>query len=169
MRHGRIDAPWLIDGPINGERFRLYGEKILILTLKPGDIVIADNLGSHKSRTVRHTIRTAGTRLLFLPNYSLDLNPIEQLLRKAATRTPDTVCSAIGQLLDACMPQECASYLTNSGYDQTQNHSALAWRPLCQDALQGTAMHVQPPRRFRYIAIAQFVHALDMFPAHPVR
>lgn len=126
LRHDRIDAPWLIDGPINGERFRLYVEKILIPTLKPGDIVIADNLGSHKSKTVRQAIRAAGARLLFLPKYSPDLNPIEQvfaklkhLLRKAAARTPDTVCSAIGQLLNAYTPQECANYLTNAGYEQT--------------------------------------------------
>ena len=101
-------------------------EKVLIPTLKPGDIVIADNLGSHKSKTVRQAIRAAGARLLFLPKYSPDLNPIEQvfaklkyLLRKAAARTPDTVCSAIGQLLNAYTPQECANYLTNAGYDQT--------------------------------------------------
>ncbi len=126
LRHDRIDAPWLIDGPINGERFRIYVEKVLIPTLKPGDIVIADNLGSHKSKTVRQAIRAAGARLLFLPKYSPDLNPIEQvfaklkhLLRKAAARTPDTVCSAIGQLLNAYTPHECANYLTKAGYDQT--------------------------------------------------
>ena len=70
LRHDRIDAPWVVDGPINGELFRLYVEKVLIPTLKPGDIVILDNLGSHKSKAVRAAIRAAGARLFFLPPYS---------------------------------------------------------------------------------------------------
>ena len=78
-RQDRIEAPWLLDGPINGERFRLYVEKLLIPTLKPGDIVIMDNLGSHKSKAVRQAIRAAKARLFFLPKYSPDLNPIERL------------------------------------------------------------------------------------------
>ncbi len=108
LRYDRIDAPWVIDGPINGEWFLLYVEKVLVPTLKPGDIVIIDNLGSHKSRAVRRAIRLAGAHLIFLPKYSPDLNPIEQLfaklkhfLRKAAARTIETVCAAIGQLWDA--------------------------------------------------------------------
>ena len=95
LRHDRIDAPWLLDGPINGERFRIYVEQVLVPTLKPGDIVIMDNLGSHKSKAVRQAIRSAGAKLFFLPKYSPDLNPIEQvfsklkhLLRKAAARPP---------------------------------------------------------------------------------
>ena len=103
MRHDRIDAPWLLDGPINGERFRVYVEKILVPTLSQGDIVVADNLGSHKGKAVRQAIRKAGARLLLLPKYSPDLNPIEQvfaklkhLLRKAAARSRDTVCATIG-------------------------------------------------------------------------
>lgn len=126
LRHDCIEAPWLIDGPINGERFRIYVEKVLIPTLKPGDIVIADNLGSHKGKAVRTAIRDAGARLLFLPKYSPDLNPIEQvfaklkhLLRKAAARTPEAVCSAIGKLLETYTSTECANYLINAGYDQT--------------------------------------------------
>jgi len=83
LRHDRVDAPWLIDGPINGERFLLYVEKVLAPTLKPGDIVVMDNLGSHKSKAVRRAIRKAGARLFFLPKYSPDLNPIEQLFRQA--------------------------------------------------------------------------------------
>ena len=83
LRHDRVDAPWLIDGPINGERFRLYVEKVLVPTLKPGDIVVMDNLGSHKGKAVRRAIRVAGARLFFLPKYSPDLNPIEQALRQA--------------------------------------------------------------------------------------
>jgi len=126
LRHDRIDAPWFIDGPINGERFRIYVEKVLLPTLRPGDIVIIDNLGSHKGKAVRRAIRAAGAKLIFLPKYSPDLNPIEQvfaklkhLLRKAAGRTVDAVCSAIGELLDAFTPQECTNYLANAGYTLT--------------------------------------------------
>ena len=126
LRHDRIDAPWLVDGPINGERFRLYVEKVLVPTLAPGDIVVMDNLGSHKGWPVRHAIRSAGAKLFFLPKYSPDLNPIEQvfaklkhLLRRAAARNFDTVCAAIGQLLDSFTAQECANYFVNSGYAPT--------------------------------------------------
>ena len=126
LRHDRIDTPWLLDGPINGERFLLYVEKVLVPTLAPGDIVIMDNLGSHKGWAVRQAIRAAGAKLFFLPKYSPDLNPIEQvfaklkhLLRRAAARNFDTVCAAIGQLLDSFTPQECANYFANSGYART--------------------------------------------------
>ena len=123
LRHDRIEAPWLINGPINGERFRLYVERVLVPTLKPGDIVVMDNLGSHKGNAVRRAIRSAGAKLFFLPKYSPDLNPIEQVfaklkhrLRKAAARSPDTVCDAIGQILPDFPPDECANYFRNSGY-----------------------------------------------------
>lgn len=126
LRHDRIDAPWVLDGPINGESFRTYVEKVLAPALKPGDIVIMDNLGSHKGKAVRQAIRSAGAKLFFLPKYSPDLNPIEQvfaklkhLLRKAAARTQDAVCAAIGQLLDAFTPEECANYFKNAGYELT--------------------------------------------------
>jgi len=124
LRCDRVEAPWLIDGPINGERFRLYIEKVLVPTLKPGDIVIMDNLGSHKSKAVRRLIRAAGAYLFFLPKYSPDLNPIEQLfsklkhwLRKAAQRTAEAVCSAIGRILGDVTPSECRNYFANTGYD----------------------------------------------------
>ena len=123
LRHDRIDAPWLLPGPINGETFRLYIDKVLIPTLRPGDIVVLDNLGSHKGRAVRQAIRAAGAKLFFLPKYSPDLNPIEQvfaklkhLLRKAAARTFDSISDAIAKLLDCFTPQECLSYFCNSGY-----------------------------------------------------
>ncbi len=123
LRHDRIDAPWLIDGPINGERFRLYIERVLVPTLKPGDIVVMDNLGSHRGKAIRRAIRAAGAKLFLLPKYSPDLNPIEQffakfkhLLRNAAARTIDEVCAAIGPILDAFTPEQCANYLANSGY-----------------------------------------------------
>ena len=123
LRNNRIDAPWLIDGPINGERFLLYVEAVLVPTLRPGDIVIMDNLGSHKSKRARAAIRKAGAHLIFLPKYSPDLNPIEQvfaklkhLLRKAAARTVETVCAAIGTLLGTFTSDECANYFKNAGY-----------------------------------------------------
>jgi transposase len=123
LRHNRIDAPWLLDGPINGETFQLYVEKVLVPTLKPGDIVVMDNLGSHKGAAVRRAIRAAGARLFFLPKYSPDLNPIEQffaklkhLLRKSAARSLEAVCAAIAELLDAFSPKECSAYFQNAGY-----------------------------------------------------
>jgi transposase len=126
LRHDRIEAPWFLEGPIDGDSFRLYVEKVLVPTLRPGDIVIMDNLGSHKAKAVRQFIRAAGAKLFFLPKYSPDLNPIEQafaklkhFLRKAAARTVDAVCAAIGQILQTFTPEECANYCTNSGYKRT--------------------------------------------------
>ena len=123
LRHDRIDAPWFIEGPIDGESFRTYVEKVLLPTLRPGDIVVMDNLSSHKGTAVRQLIRSAGAKLFFLPKYSTDLNPIEQvfaklkhLLRKAAARTVETVCAAIAKGLQAFTPEECANYFANSGY-----------------------------------------------------
>jgi transposase len=123
LRHDRIDAPCVLDGPINGLSFRAYVEQFLVPTLAPGDIVIMDNLGSHKGRIIRSILRAAGARLFFLPPYSPDLNPIEQvfsklktLLRKAAERTITATWKRIGRLLDAFTPKECANYLANSGY-----------------------------------------------------
>jgi putative transposase len=123
LRHDRIEAPWLLDAPIDGETFRTYVEEVLIPTLRPGDIVVMDNLGSHKGAAVRRLIRSAGAKLFFLPKYSPDLNPIEQvfaklkhLLRKVAARTVEAVCTAIGELLGSFTPAECANYFKNSGY-----------------------------------------------------
>ena len=123
LRHDRIEAPWVLDGPVNGEAFRLYVEKVLVPTLRPSDIVVLDNLGSHKSRAVRAAIRAAGARLFFLPPYSPDLNPIEQifaklkhLLRKASERTVQGTWTRIGHLLNAFTKDECGRYLANAGY-----------------------------------------------------
>ena len=123
LRTDRIDAPCVVDGPIYGRSFQAYVEQILVPALNPGDIVIMDNLGSHKGKAVRKAIRAAGAKLFFLPPYSPDLNPIEQvfaklktLLRKAAERTTDDTWKRIGQLLDAFSPAECANYLRNAGY-----------------------------------------------------
>ena len=117
LRRDRIDAPCVIDGPINGESFRAYVEQLLVPTLKPGDIVIIDNLGSHKGKAVRRAIRAAGAKLFFLPPYSPDLNPIEQvfaklktLLRKAAERTVEATWRRIGTAAHSLHPHECANY-----------------------------------------------------------
>jgi transposase len=123
LRRDRIEAPWLLEGPIDGESFRTYVARVLVPTLREGDIVIMDNLGSHKGKAVRELIRSTGAKLFFLPKYSPDLNPIEQvfaklkhLLRKAAARTVETVCAAIDEILSAYTPAECANYFSNSGY-----------------------------------------------------
>jgi transposase len=123
LRHDRITAPCVFDGPINGESFLAYVTEILVPTLAEGDIVIMDNLGSHKGRAVRAAIRSVGARLFFLPPYSPDLNPIEQvfaklktLLRKAAERTVEATWQRIGALLEQFEPAECANYLANAGY-----------------------------------------------------
>ncbi len=123
LRCDAITAPLVLDQPINGEWFLAYVEQALVPTLKPGDVVVMDNLGSHKGRAVRQAIRKARAHLLFLPPYSPDLIPIEQvfsklktLLRKADERCVETVWRRIGQLLDRFSPQECANYLVNSGY-----------------------------------------------------
>jgi transposase len=123
LRVDRIDAPVLFDGPINGERFRAWVEQALLSTLMPGDVVVLDNLGSHKGQAVRQAIRAAGAHLLFLPAYSPHLNPIEQLfaklkhwLRRLKARTYDQLCNAIDQALRKVTPHECANYIRNSGY-----------------------------------------------------
>jgi transposase len=111
LRDDRISAPCVFDGAINGERFRAWVEQALAPTLCPGDLVIMDNLGAHKVQGVREAIEAHGARLLYLPPYSPDLNPIEQvfaklkaLLRSAATRTVDALWHAIGQALNAFSP-----------------------------------------------------------------
>jgi len=123
LRHGALTAPCVLDGPVNGAAFQAYVEQILVPTLSPGDIVIMDNLGSHKGAAVRRAIENIGAHLLYLPPYSPDLNPIEQLfaklkalLRKAATRSLDALWRAVGELLDMFQPKECANYFANSGY-----------------------------------------------------
>lgn len=126
LRCDRLTAPCVFDGPINGASFRAYVEQVLVPTLKAGDIVIMDNLGSHKSAAIRQAIRAAGARLFYLPPYSPDLNPIEQvfaklktLLRKAEERTVDAVWRRIGSLLNRFAPEECANYFRNAGYAST--------------------------------------------------
>ena len=123
LRHDRMTAPCVFDGPINGLSFLAYVEQVLVPTLKPGDIVVMDNLGSHKSQAVRRAIRAAGAKLFFLPAYSPDLNPIEQvfaklkhLVRTAQPRSIEATWRKIGSLVSIFSPDECANYLVNSGY-----------------------------------------------------
>jgi transposase len=123
LRHDRIVAPCVIDGPINRTIFIAWLEQFLIPTLRPGDIVVLDNLSSHKGAAIRRAIRRAGAHLLFLPPYSPDLNPIEQvfaklktLLRKANARSIAAVWHRIGELLRCFTPAECRNYLRHAGY-----------------------------------------------------
>ncbi len=126
LRLTGMTAPMVLDGPMNGPAFLAYIEQVLVPTLKPGDIVIMDNLAPHKAAGVRKAIEDAKAKLFLLPPYSPDLNPIENafaklkaLLRKAAERTIDGLWQRIGLLLDAFTPQECANYFAAAGYDAT--------------------------------------------------
>src|SRR6201995_4140139 len=123
LRCDRLTAPCVFDGPINGQCFRAYVEQQLVPVLKPGDIVIMDNLGSHKSAALGRMIRAAGARLWYLPPYSPDLNPIEQAfakikhwMRAAQKRTVEDVWRHIGSLVAAIEAQECSKYFANAGY-----------------------------------------------------
>ena len=123
LRCDALTAPCVFDGPINGEYFRAYVEQVLAPALKPGDIVIPDNLGSHKSKATRQLIKKAGARLWFLPPYSPDLNPIEQVfakikhwMRMAQRRTIDETWRHLGDLIGTIKPNECANYFENAGY-----------------------------------------------------
>lgn len=124
LRLTGIAAPFVLDGPINRDAFQAYVEQVLVPELNPGDIVVMDNLGSHKGVAVQAAIAAAGARLLFLPPYSPDFNPIEMafsklkaLLRKAAERTIEGLWSAIGRLIDAVTPDECANFFAAAGYE----------------------------------------------------
>jgi transposase len=127
LRHDRLAAPCVIDGPINGEVFLAYVEQFLAPTLRPGDIVVMDNLGSHKVAGVREAIEASGAELRYLPPYSPDLNPIEQAfaklkagLRTVAARTCDALWDAIGAAIPSFAPAECANYFANAGYGTTK-------------------------------------------------
>jgi transposase len=124
LRLSGITAPFVLDGPINREAFQAYVARVLVPELAPGDIVVMDNLGSHKGPAVRAAIEMAGARLLFLPPYSPEFNPIEMvfsklkaLLRKAAERTVEGLWSAIGTLIDTITPDECANFFAAAGYE----------------------------------------------------
>ena len=119
-----MTAPMVLDGPMTGSWFTAYVEQVLAPTLKPGDLVILDNLPAHKGAAAREAIEAVGARLLFLPPYSPDFNPIENafsklkaLLRKAAARTVDELWRAIGVAIDAFTPTDCANYFIAAGYE----------------------------------------------------
>ena len=123
LRQSGVVAPLVLDAPMNGEVFRAYVEQMLAPTLRPGDVVIMDNLSAHKVDGIRQAIETQGAELVYLPPYSPDLNPIERLfaklkalLRKAAARTVSTLWAAIGVLLESFQPDECVNYFRHAGY-----------------------------------------------------
>jgi transposase len=124
LRLTGMTAPMVLDGPMNRAAFLAYVQQVLVPTLEPGDIVLADNLPAHKGRRVRKAVEAAGASLVFLPPYSPDFNPIENafaklkaLLRKAAERSIGGLWQLIGQLIDTFTPHECASYFAAAGYD----------------------------------------------------
>jgi transposase len=124
LRNSGIVAPMVLDGPINGATFQAYIEQVLVPELKCGDIVVMDNLGSHKGAAVRAAIEAAGASLLYLPPYSPEFNPIENafaklkaMFRKAAARTVEGLWNAIGRIVDTFTPAECANYFAAARYD----------------------------------------------------
>jgi transposase len=124
LRNSGMVAPMVLDGPINGIAFQAYVDQVLVPDLRPGDVVIMDNLSSHKRPGIRAAIEAAGANLLYLPPYSPDFNPIENafaklkaMLRKAAERTIDGLWSAIGKIIDTFNPTECANYFAAASYN----------------------------------------------------
>ena len=135
LRRDGVIAPFVLDGPMTGEVFRAYVEQMLTPSLRPGDVVVLDRLPAHKVAGVREAIQAAGASLLYLPAYSPDLNPIEQLfaklkalLRKATARTRDALWDTIGALLDAFTSAKCQNYIANSGYEFVQLQNACLMR-----------------------------------------
>jgi transposase len=126
LRASGVIAPFVLDGPMTGEVFRAYVEHMLAPALSPGDVVVMDNLAAHKVAGIREVIQAIGASVLYLPPYSPDLNPIEQvfaklktMLRSAAARTRDELWDTIGQALDAFPEPECQNYLAHCGYEFT--------------------------------------------------
>ena len=124
LRNSSMIAPMVLDGPINGVAFQAYVDQVLVPELERGDIVVMDNLGSHKGAGVRAAIEAVGATLFYLPPYSPDFNPIENafaklkaMLRKAAERTVDGLWNTIGRIIDTFTPVECANYFAAAGYD----------------------------------------------------
>jgi transposase len=124
LRSTGLVAPLVLDGPMDGAVFLAYVQQFLAPTLRPGDVVVMDNLGAHKVAGVEEAIRAKGASVLYLPPYSPDLNPIEQvfaklkaMLRSAAARTKEALWTTIGQILDQFSPAECRNYVANSGYE----------------------------------------------------
>lgn len=125
LRHDCLTAPMVVDGAINGELFLAYVEQILLPTLQEGDIVVMDNLTSHKVAGVKEAIESVGAQVLYLPPYSPDLNPIENvfskvktMLRKWKLRTMEELWNKIRELCDIFLPDECKNYVRNAGYHE---------------------------------------------------
>jgi transposase len=132
LRIEGLTAPMVIDGAVSGDLFVAYGEQVLVPTLRLGDVVVMDNLSSHKRTEVREPIEAAGCRLEYLPPYSPDFNPIElafaklkALLPKEGKRTVEGLWEFLGRALDAFAPAECRSYVRHCGYNATENSNAL--------------------------------------------
>ena len=132
LRADGLTAPLVIDGAVTGDLFVAYVERVLVPALRPGDVVVLDNLACHKRAAVREAIEAAGCELRFLPPYSPDLNPIEQafaklkaLLRKAGKRTVEELWTFLGEALDAYAPHECRNYIAHCGY-----HATVTSKPL---------------------------------------
>jgi transposase len=126
LRYDGISAPCILDGPVNAESFLAWVVQFLVPTLRPGDIVVMDNLSSHKKPAIRRVIRAVGAKLFYLPPYSPDLNPIEQafaklktLLRKANAQSFEQVEAAIARLLNTISPRECRNFFAHAGYAAT--------------------------------------------------
>jgi transposase len=179
LRHDRINLPAVLDGPINAISFLAYVEQFLVPTLQKGDIVILDNLGSHKGNVVRKAIRSAGATLFFLPPYSPDLNPIEQvfaklktLLKKAEERTVEATWKRIGSLLECFSVKECSNYFANPGYVRSQLLNALAARFASERAgagAPGGGPAPEPPPPYRRLLARYLRDAQSGHPAGPVR
>jgi transposase len=124
LRVGGMTAPFILEGPMDGEGFLAYVEQVLVPTLKPGDIVVADNLPAHKVGGVREAIEAAKATLLYLPPYSPDFNPIEKAfakfkayLRKIAARTVDALWDAVADAVHTFTPTDCLNFFVSCGYD----------------------------------------------------
>jgi len=127
LRSTGLTAPLVLDGPMNGEYFLAYVKQFLVPTLKPGDVVVMDNLSSHKQTGVERAIESVGANVMFLPPYSPDLNPIEKLfaklkalLRTSAERTIEDLWKRVGELVEMFSPQECLNYIHSCGYTANQ-------------------------------------------------
>jgi len=161
LRLTGLMAPFVLDGPMNRSVFLAYVTQVLAPELKPGDVVILDNLPAHKGSRVREAIEAAGASVLYLPPYSPDFNPIENafaklkaLLRKAAARTLEALEAAIANALDAFTTDECANYFTASGYEPECTESALATSPRSAPDCGPRRAPLGPrPIRFRSLAL----------------
>jgi len=132
LRYDRLTAPMVIDGAINGKYFLAYVNQILLPTLQEGDIVVLDNLSSHKVAGVKEAIESVGAQVFYLPPYSPDFNPIEQvfsklktMLRKMKSRTMEDLWKNIGELCDVFTPKECYNYFKNAGYSYIENSTLI--------------------------------------------